>query len=271
MGKTGSKMESEEAVSHKSRGIELEGEVNHSDKEGLAPPAAPKEPVWNAHSRVRSHVLNMGFSPRPLQDVMAPQNSVEKEMDLDSPGHILLVLGCAVDENGIPSDRLQVRINKAIELAHRWKKVQVVGSGGSVHNEHGEADAIAHCLIKSGVEEGRIWRETRAVSTLTNATGLLSMRNEIEAVSGRIHTITVVTEPFHMMRGLRAMIGSLAAEQVPRTKPIRIRAAPSEPVPWSTRPPKWYKSTPKSLFFRIGEYKSVEKCIRERALLLGGN
>lgn len=79
-----------------------------------------------------------------------------------------IVCGCQVGEDGVPSDMLKARVEKAVELWKEKKVQYLIMSGAAVHNEYIEAEAMKRYAIELGVSEEYILEEKQAVSTYHN-------------------------------------------------------------------------------------------------------
>lgn len=79
-----------------------------------------------------------------------------------------IVCGCQVKEDGIPSDMLKARVEKAVELWKEKKVRYLIMSGAAVHNTYVEAEAMKRYAMELGVPEEYILEEKQAVSTYHN-------------------------------------------------------------------------------------------------------
>jgi len=87
---------------------------------------------------------------------------------IDDEHDVLLVLGCPSEEDGSPSGCQIERADIAAALHAAGYADRLIVSGGAVHNEFVEADALHDLLVARGVPSGVIVREPRAEHTDEN-------------------------------------------------------------------------------------------------------
>lgn len=119
---------------------------------------------------------------------MAPKNRGRRR-------DVILLLGYPARKDGRPSPILRERIGKAAELYRKGAAPLILCTGGAVRNTHIEADVMARELVRLGVPEDRILRETAARSTWEN----LLFSREILRESG-LRTAVLVTSRWHLRR-----------------------------------------------------------------------
>lgn len=108
----------------------------------------------------------------------------------------IIVLGCQVDGD-IPSIPLMRRINSAIGYLKDNPDTMAVVTGGQGYGENiSEAEAMKRVLLRSGIEENRIYIEDRATSTTEN----LTFSNELYDLLDK--DIVMVTSDYHIYRTL---------------------------------------------------------------------
>jgi uncharacterized SAM-binding protein YcdF (DUF218 family) len=129
----------------------------------------------------------MVFAVRRLYP-MAPKNRGRRR-------DVILLLGCPARKDGRPSPILRERIGKAAELYREGAAPLILCTGGAVRNTQTEADVMARELVRLGVPEDRILRETAARSTWENllfSRGILRERG--------LRTAVLVTSRWHLRR-----------------------------------------------------------------------
>lgn len=116
--------------------------------------------------------------------------------DAVSP-HTVIVLGCQV-QGDQPSKMLARRLDTAYEYLSAHPESSCVLSGGQGENEElPEAVVMRQYLIDRGVQEKRLYIETRSQSTSENLAFSASLIRE----QGLSDQVVVVTDGFHQLRG----------------------------------------------------------------------
>lgn len=140
--------------------------------------------------------------------------------------HIIIILGVHANPDGTPSAAMQARIDRGYHEALRDPQAKIVVSGAGVGNTHIEAEVMARELLKKGIDETRLIVEPRAQNTISNAIRIWLLLPTVISDPARIRRMTVVTEPYHLVRALR-IFSQLLSQVLPRTI---LRASPSEPL-----------------------------------------
>lgn len=114
----------------------------------------------------------------------------------DGDVDVICVYGFAVNGDGSIPARLEVRLQAAAELAHRYPRATVLLSGGAVHNGHVEAATMRGRLLAAGVASGRMVTLTSARDTVGN------VREFVEHIEsgGPYRRIAAVTSIEHLAR-----------------------------------------------------------------------
>jgi uncharacterized SAM-binding protein YcdF (DUF218 family) len=118
----------------------------------------------------------------------------------------LVVLGTAARSDGSPSPGLSHRLDAALHEAARDPKALVVVTGGAVANRVAEGPAMRDWLVAHGVDRSRIAVEGRARFTRDNARLTVPLLRRASATH-----VTVVTERYHVRRGVLEMKAALRA------------------------------------------------------------
>lgn len=114
------------------------------------------------------------------------------EADLD----YIVVLGAQVREGG-PSLVLKYRLDTAYDYLQANPGTVCVVSGGQGPNEpRAEADVMAEYLQDRGIDESRIVRERESLNTYQN------IRNSMQLFDARHARVGIVTNNFHVYRGV---------------------------------------------------------------------
>ena len=108
---------------------------------------------------------------------------------------LIIVLGNKVEESGIPSKRLQYRLNKSYELFQAGLAPIIIVSGGIGKEGFDEAEIMATYLIEKGISKERIIRDNQGITTYASALNSRSIMNQ-----NNTHSIIVVSQYFHLLR-----------------------------------------------------------------------
>lgn len=107
-----------------------------------------------------------------------------------------IVLGCKVNQDG-PSLSLYYRIQAAEEYLRQSPETICIVSGGKGGDEPmSEADCIAEELIRRGIPEDRIIRETESFSTKENIVNSRQLMDSPDAET------VIISSDYHMLRAL---------------------------------------------------------------------
>jgi uncharacterized SAM-binding protein YcdF (DUF218 family) len=103
----------------------------------------------------------------------------------------IVVLGCRLDVQGGPSERLRLRVARAIELYHAGAAPLLLLSGGG-SGPVAEATIMRDLALAAGIPENALLRETDSRNTVENAVNSARLLREravtrIVLVSDRTH------------------------------------------------------------------------------------
>lgn len=119
--------------------------------------------------------------------------NAQGEEDLD----YIIVLGAQVHESG-PSAVLRYRLDTACDYLQANPDTICIVSGGQGLNESvPEAHVMADYLIDRGVSEERVVQEDQSLTTYQN------VRNSMQLFDSKTAHVGVVTNDFHVFRGVR--------------------------------------------------------------------
>lgn len=118
--------------------------------------------------------------------------SVEKTAEQKEVTHIL-VLGCGVfgDE---PSDMLEDRLLRAIEVAEKLPEAKLVLSGNNSGEDYNEVGVMKSFCLKNGISEQRILTDDNGFSTGESITNL---KKDFKA-----ENVIIVTQKYHLYRAM---------------------------------------------------------------------
>jgi len=106
-----------------------------------------------------------------------------------------VILGNKVEENGQPSERLQCRLDRAVELYNKKYFKYVIVSGGVGKEGFDEAKVMKEYLIKQGVPEEKIFIDSEGDNTL------LTAKNSKRIMDSKdLKSVMVISQFYHISR-----------------------------------------------------------------------
>lgn len=124
------------------------------------------------------------------------KNSISAPNDIDSVQNTkyVIILGCAVYENGEPCDMLRHRLDIGAELYLKGKAEKVIVSGNPSESHNNEPLAMREYLIEKGLPQDAIFIDNGGISTYDT----MSRAAEIFGVESAI----VVSQRYHLSRAM---------------------------------------------------------------------
>jgi len=114
--------------------------------------------------------------------------------------HVALVMGSQVLPNGLPSNRLKARLDRALELYQKKQVAFILVSGGLGKEGHEEAIVMGRYLMRKGVDHDDILVDTEGDDTFQTAANAAKMLESRDLVS-----VIVVSSYFHILRSQLAL------------------------------------------------------------------
>lgn len=111
------------------------------------------------------------------------------------PVDAAVVLGNKVEPNGEPSERLQARLDKSVELYERGYFPMIIVSGGLGKEGFDEATVMKAYLVDKGVPDDRIIEDPNGYNsfmTAQNSSKIMEQSN--------LESAMVITQYFHVSR-----------------------------------------------------------------------
>ena len=133
---------------------------------------------------INAYVMNVGG-----KYIISPEKATELS-DVDC----ILVLGCLVEENGVPSDRLADRIYGGVELYKSGCAPKIIMSGDHGREDYDEVGAMKRTAENEGVDPSDIFMDHAGFSTYES----LYRAKEIFGAD----KIIIVTQEYHLYRAL---------------------------------------------------------------------
>jgi len=185
----------------------------------------------------------MQFAKRTLAAVLAVYIFAAAAIAVDGlsdkifVSDLIIVLGNSIEANGQPSQRLQARLDRALELFRQGNAPQIFVSGGLGKEGFDEANVMADYLKDQGVPNSSIIRDSQGVdtaATAVNASRYMKMH--------RLHSAIAVSQFFHISRvklalrrtGVQKIGSSHARFSEPRDFYSLAREVIAYPVYYST-------------------------------------
>lgn len=106
----------------------------------------------------------------------------------------IIVLGCYVKENGLPSDMLRDRLSRGIELYELGAAPKIIMSGDHGRLEYDEVNIMKQYAIDSGIPSSDIFMDHAGFSTYDT----IYRAKEVFGVDKAI----IVTQEYHLYRAL---------------------------------------------------------------------
>jgi len=133
---------------------------------------------------VNAHVKNSASGR-----ILPPEEAAELEgMDC------ILVLGCFVQENGVPSDMLADRLQRGVELYETGTAPKLLMSGDHGRSDYDEVDAMKQYAVDAGIASEDVFMDHAGFSTYES----LYRARDVFAVKRLI----IVTQEYHLYRAL---------------------------------------------------------------------
>ena len=121
--------------------------------------------------------------------ILPPQQAAELE-DIDC----ILVLGCKVKDNGVPSDMLTDRLRRGVELYNMGVAPKLLMTGDHGRESYDEVDAMKQYAVDEGISSSDIFMDHAGFSTYE------SMYRAKEIFQAK--RIIIVTQEYHLYRAI---------------------------------------------------------------------
>lgn len=121
--------------------------------------------------------------------ILSPEDAA-KLQDVDC----ILVLGCFVRDNGVPSDMLEDRLKRGVELYNLGAAPKLLMSGDHGQTDYDEVDAMKRYAVNAGIESQNVFMDHAGFSTYE------SIYRAVEVFQAK--KIIIVTQEYHLYRAL---------------------------------------------------------------------
>ncbi|WP_188208097.1 YdcF family protein [Alkalibacillus aidingensis] len=108
---------------------------------------------------------------------------------------VAVVLGNKVERSGEPSDRLQARLDKAVDLYERGYFDHIIVSGGIGEEGFDEADVMRAYLTEKEVPIEKVTTDSNGYNTYMTAENTKSLQEDLD-----IDSVTVISQYHHLTR-----------------------------------------------------------------------
>ena len=115
---------------------------------------------------------------------------------LPTKGHVFVVLGSSLSRTGRITVKTERRLKVALAALGKYPASKVLVSGGAKRNGHTEAQVMYDWLVAKGIDSGRILREARSASTVSNATNSMAILHDLAGVT----SYTLISDSSHIRR-----------------------------------------------------------------------
>lgn len=123
------------------------------------------------------------------ENILSPEEAA-KLQDVDC----ILVLGCLVRENGVPSDMLKDRLTRSVELYRLSAAPKLLMSGDHGRQDYDEVDAMKQFAVDEGICAENVFMDHAGFSTYES----IYRAKEIFQAD----KIIIVTQEYHLYRAL---------------------------------------------------------------------
>lgn len=106
----------------------------------------------------------------------------------------ILVLGCAVKENGVPSAMLEDRLKRGVELYDLGAAPKILMSGDHGTESYDEVDAMKRYAVDAGVPSEDVFMDHAGFSTYES---MYRARDVFQA-----ETVVIVSQGYHLYRAV---------------------------------------------------------------------
>ncbi|MGN1386022.1 MAG: YdcF family protein [Bacillus sp. (in: firmicutes)] len=106
-----------------------------------------------------------------------------------------VVLGNRVELNGQPSDRLQARLDKAVQLYEEKFFNYIIVSGGTGKEGFDEAEVMKNYLIEQGIPENSIIEDPDGYNSYMTAENAKTIMDDLN-----LQSVMVISQYFHISR-----------------------------------------------------------------------
>lgn len=113
---------------------------------------------------------------------------------------VAIVLGNKVELDGRPSERLQSRLDRAVELYNQKYFEKIIVSGGVGKEGFNEAEVMKDYLVMVGIPSDSIIVDSRGTNTLMTAEITKYIMDEFN-----LHSAMVITQYYHITRSKLAL------------------------------------------------------------------
>jgi uncharacterized SAM-binding protein YcdF (DUF218 family) len=136
---------------------------------------------------------------RRIEEILetTPNEKIEKVTPTAGRDHAIVVLGAALDTNGLTKAKLVARLQQGLLLAKLYPEAPIVVTGGNAKAGVTEAYRMGLWFLNEGISTNRLYIEDQARDTVGNAIRSCAILQKL----GVTH-VTLVTSASHLHRAL---------------------------------------------------------------------
>lgn len=134
-------------------------------------------------------VINASVKWSTARQILSPEDAAKLE-NVDC----ILILGCAVKEDGRPSDMLHDRLRRGVELYDAGAAPKLLMSGDHGRKEYDEVAAMKQFAIDAGIASSDIFMDHAGFSTYES---IYRAKEIFQA-----NKVLIVTQEYHLYRAL---------------------------------------------------------------------
>ena len=108
---------------------------------------------------------------------------------------VAVVLGNKVEKDGVPSNRLKSRLDKALELYEKGYFDYIIVSGGAGEEGFDEAEVMKNYLMDKGISSEYIILDPQGYNSYMTAQNTKAIMNKMD-----FNSVTIITQFFHISR-----------------------------------------------------------------------
>jgi vancomycin permeability regulator SanA len=146
-------------------------------------------------TRKKKFICLIALAPLPVLLITGTAILYDGLTDKLESADVAIVLGSAVNELGVPSPRLQARLDKAVELYNQHLFPTVLVSGGIDPRGHDEAQIMSAYLRARGIPGDRILVDSGGSTTWLTAQNAQQILHD-----HNLNRAMVITQYFHITR-----------------------------------------------------------------------
>jgi len=148
--------------------------------------------TWSFVKRLTLSLLACLFLWLVIHTIIIVTDGLNDELEVVDAA---VVLGNRVELNGQPSDRLQARLDKAVQLYEENFFEYIIVSGGTGKEGLDEAEVMKNYLVDQGIPEDRIIEDPDGYNSYMTAENSKVIMDDLN-----LQSVMVISQYFHISR-----------------------------------------------------------------------